>query len=461
MKKKYLGLILISLSFVFIYTLATAIYFTDMYKTSKYYANLDFLYEGAFYLLNIPGILFSSLFMKNNYTKKRLFTAYSVSLFLIIFSSFLLFLPLTKVLHTIILLISFIPFGCTQGVYIFLIVLFVPKSNRCFIFGLSASLSVILNALISLIGSGEFCQSIYSVIVYFITSVIACCILYIALYKFPCEKNDSSLETESPTIMPAWTTKTFLVSCIFITLSWMIQSLGFFFPYNGVFILGVSNEILRITNIIGLIVAGYLLDRDKKLGSIISLILLATPMLYIFLQDSAGITLALYLLSYLFTGVLSVYRMGIIADLCEKSNSKGESVLWMCTFGLIFGRLGEAVGGTLGIKLSGNTVLLLTVTSFVLVIAVAFFIFHYFELFIPVPQVVQNYDDKLTSFKIKYDLSNREMDVLKILLDGHTNLEISDMLYVSENTVRFHVSNILKKTGCKNRKEISTLFYEV
>lgn len=261
--------------------------------------------------------------------------------------------------------------------------------------------------------------------------------------------------------MPIWNVKTFIVSCIFITLSWMIQSLGFYFPYNGGLILGINNEVLRITNIIGLIVAGCLLDRDKKMGSIISLIILATPMLYIFLQASAGITLAVFLLSYLFTGVLSVYRMGIIADLCEKSNSKGASMLWMCSFGLIFGRLGEAGGGTLGIKLSGNTILLLTVTSFVLVIAIAFFIFHYFSLFIPVPQVVQNYDDKLTSFKIKYDLSNREMDVLKILLDGHSNSEIADMLYVSENTVRFHVSNILKKTGCKNRKEISASFHEL
>lgn len=461
MKKKYLYLISILLSFTLIYFLSTAVYFAGIYRSSDYFENVDLLYEGYFYLLNIPGILLVSLFMKNNYTKKRFVAAYSFSLFVTLLSAFILFIPMSKALFTVILLISFVLFGCVQGSYIFLVVLFIPKSKRCFLFGLAASLSVILNALFSLIGNGEFVQSIYSLIVYLIISVLACCLLYFTLYKIPYEEEQPSLEKDSSNVTPVWNTKTFIIACLFITMCWMIQSLGFFFPINGSLVLGINNEVLRITNIVGLIVAGYILDRDKKLGSITSLIILATPMLYIFLQANAGITLAVYLLSYLFTGFLSIYRMGIIADLCEKSNSSGKSMLWLCTFGLIFGRFGEGFGGIMGIQLSNNTLLLITVTSFILVIAIAFFILHYMGLFIPVPNVVQNYDDKLTSFKIKYDLSGREMDVVKILLDGHSNAEIADRLYVSENTVRFHVSNILKKTGCKNRKEISILFHEM
>ena len=36
------------------------------------------------------------------------------------------------------------------------------------------------------------------------------------------------------------------------------------------------------------------------------------------------------------------------------------------------------------------------------------------------------------------------MDVLDLLLDDDSNSEIAEKLFVSENTIRFHVSNILK-----------------
>ena len=113
----------------------------------------------------------------------------------------------------------------------------------------------------------------------------------------------------------------------------------------------------------------------------------------------------------------------------------------------------------MGIKYKDNTMLLLTLTSFFLVIAVAFFIYHYIRLYFPISQVVQTHEDKINSFKVKYNLSTREKDVLELLIDGASNAEIADRLYVSENTVRFHVGNILKKTECKSRKEVSALFF--
>ncbi|HHY17990.1 MAG TPA: helix-turn-helix transcriptional regulator, partial [Firmicutes bacterium] len=55
-------------------------------------------------------------------------------------------------------------------------------------------------------------------------------------------------------------------------------------------------------------------------------------------------------------------------------------------------------------------------------------------------------------------LVGRENLVFFPLLKKHkehfSNSEISSVLYISENTVKFHVKNILKKTGCSNRNEI-------
>jgi DNA-binding CsgD family transcriptional regulator len=48
-------------------------------------------------------------------------------------------------------------------------------------------------------------------------------------------------------------------------------------------------------------------------------------------------------------------------------------------------------------------------------------------------------------------LSAREVEVLRLLAVGKTNREIADALFLSSNTVRVHVRNIMTKTGTENR----------
>lgn len=51
------------------------------------------------------------------------------------------------------------------------------------------------------------------------------------------------------------------------------------------------------------------------------------------------------------------------------------------------------------------------------------------------------------------NLTEREMDVIKLLAQGKTNKEIASELFVTERTVKFHVSSILGKLGAGNRTE--------
>lgn len=51
------------------------------------------------------------------------------------------------------------------------------------------------------------------------------------------------------------------------------------------------------------------------------------------------------------------------------------------------------------------------------------------------------------------DLTEREREVLKLMVEGLTNNQIAERLIVSRSTVKFHVSSILSKMGVSSRTE--------
>jgi DNA-binding NarL/FixJ family response regulator len=52
-------------------------------------------------------------------------------------------------------------------------------------------------------------------------------------------------------------------------------------------------------------------------------------------------------------------------------------------------------------------------------------------------------------------LTNRELEILRAVAEGHTNARIGRSLWVTEQTVKFHLSNIYRKLGVANRTEAS------
>jgi DNA-binding NarL/FixJ family response regulator len=52
-----------------------------------------------------------------------------------------------------------------------------------------------------------------------------------------------------------------------------------------------------------------------------------------------------------------------------------------------------------------------------------------------------------------HDLTRREQEILALVAEGHSNAELARMLWVTEQTIKFHLSNVYRKLNVANRTE--------
>jgi DNA-binding NarL/FixJ family response regulator len=73
-------------------------------------------------------------------------------------------------------------------------------------------------------------------------------------------------------------------------------------------------------------------------------------------------------------------------------------------------------------------------------------------------QVVDSYKNIKKSIKVKKEvkITSREQEILNNLVNGLTNSQIADTLFISERTVEAHRANIMKKMHANNAAELIT-----
>lgn len=59
-----------------------------------------------------------------------------------------------------------------------------------------------------------------------------------------------------------------------------------------------------------------------------------------------------------------------------------------------------------------------------------------------------------------FDISRRELEIIRLIADGLSNKEIASQLFLSEGTVRNYLSSILDKLQLRDRTQVAVFYYK-
>lgn len=338
-------------------------------------------------------------------------------------------------------------FGMIAGYYLTILAEYSSIAHTGIVFGAGYGIGSILSYLISLIRGGNFLADPKVFIVY--------ALIWAVSVPLPADIISGGTtithSVKEPKLTPRDMINYLWIPGIALLLLSCVKSGGFYFPAADIGDHNVSLELSRSFYAAGLITAGLINDRRRSAGAVLCVAALVFPFFTIIAGTHSGINYLLWIIGYIFFGFYAVYRVLLFTDI---SRSSSELSCLAC-MGLFWGRLGDAAGAACGITIGDRPMLLITVMAILFVVCI-FLFFHLYQIMYMQP--ADSAPDYVRQFAARYELSQRETDLLRLIISGSTNKEIADKLYISENTVKFHVRNLLHKTDCTKRKELLSLF---
>ena len=322
-------------------------------------------------------------------------------------------------------------------------------NRKAAVFGVSYAVAILTSWLLSMIGGGKIYYSNYVLLICFVLTIVA----IVADRRITVQNTGAGDESSSRLDQRNPVKMVFLLeACLLVLLFSIVNSSGFAFPAAD---LGqiVNVEFSRLVYAAGLLIAGFVTDRNRKHGAICALTALIIPFIIFSLRGEPIPSAIFWVLSYFTFGFYSVYRVILFSDIAAERN-----LMYLSGAGLLAGRIGDALGEGICLLLADHAAIRVGLTAILFAASVALFFKLYQVLYIPEAVHQQSEKERFAQFAAVHDLSLREQDMLHLILDKKTNSEIADHLCISENTVKFHVRNLLQKTGCKNRKELLTIF---
>lgn len=341
--------------------------------------------------------------------------------------------------------------GWIAGYYLYFLSTGTEASRRAMTLGIGYSISIFASWLLSLIGGG---------ILYYSDRVLIIS-LFLTLAVLPLARRSADGEAEhrktEPLFRPQHPERILLkrfclLAAGLVLLFSVVNSCGFGFP-SGDLRGGINVEFSRLFYAGGLLVAGFLNDWNRRYGAICALIALVVPFLMLALRGEPVSASIFWALSYFTFGFYSIFRMILFSDIARE-----KKIFSLSGYGLLFGRVGDALGETICLTLSKHFLLLVAVSAVLFMISALLFFRLYQTLYQPEAKAQRSERETFNRFSAKYDLSAREREVLRFLLEEKTNAEIAELLMIAEGTVKYHIHNLLQKTGCRNRTALLSAY---
>ena len=337
--------------------------------------------------------------------------------------------------------------GVIAGCYLFELTEYMTNDRRAVSFGIGYGVATIASWLLSLIDNG---------LLYYGNSVLIVCLVLTALAVLSAFIPSQSMNEptdEVPEQEPQfhlW--KLLLLSGVVVLLFSLVNNIGFSFStpeLQG----GLRPEFSRLFYTVGLITAGFVTDKSRKYGAVCALASLVIPFIVLALRSEPISSTVFWALGYFAFGFYSVYRIILFSDI-----AKARKLIFLSGFGLMIGRVGDAAGYGIYTAFSARGAVLVVLAALLFAGSIFLFIWLFQILYVPTVTRQRSEREIFEDFSITHALSGREREVLKLLLLDKSNKEISEALYVSESTVKFHIHNLLQKTGCKSRIDLKSTY---
>jgi DNA-binding CsgD family transcriptional regulator len=328
--------------------------------------------------------------------------------------------------------------GILSGCYLTRLATDIPQQRRGIVFGGAYAFGSIGTWLLSLPMNGKFLWNEISI--FAVVTLAAISLLLLRHLLPPQNQNHDAVPMRS-----VFNNKFIWLAAIVLFLLSLESTLGFSFPLKSASG-SVYIEFTRAFYAIGLLIAGFVSDKNRRWGAACCLAALAFPFAALALGSSVTGETMMWILAYLFLGFFSTYRVILFSDISGKTGLPAFAVL-----GLLAGRLGEAAGAV-GSTFAGMPLIIFSGLVFVLVIALFFLLYQ--KMYASVLSFEEMERRRLTTYVNHFGLSAREQEIFALIIQGLSNAEIAAALYITESTVKFHASNIFKKTGLNSRSEL-------
>lgn len=445
-KKTFIQVTIITFLTYFVMCL---MYYSQIYLLGNYYdgSMIFAITDGWAYLMQALGmIVMIVLFAKQPqlYGSRRFVSGVMVAMMPVIVLSLLV--KSGPIIFTMMLLLNF-AIGFASAYYFGLMVQYLPQNQRLMSFAVAYAIGTIAMWAVGRINADVLTSS-HILIADFV--LIAICVYLFMTFKDLAPTCNPKAKTTSMSLMSVIKDNKALIAIVFLMS--MLSVLGSSDNVALTTDIGLSLLDVRALYGVGLIICAWLYAKNRNMGEIATIASLILPFVALGMLHVAYASVVVCLITFIALGFYAVYRAGVFMDLTSELNL----IPVFAVFGLAVSRISDAITVIAFAYLYPAYFPVSFIVSGIVSIPL---IILFFASFVKKSPEAADEHAKRSRFAEQHGLTRREEEVAYYISQGKSNGEIAALTHLSESTVRFHVANILKKTGLSSRNEVSREYH--